>query len=444
MNSCSLVISVPVLVLKRVRLPWKKKLYLGCSLCLSAILIVVAVLQAATLTYMGVPAIDVVWEIYFQFVELTLAVIVVSATAFQIFFIQRAQQDSNSSLLCMPKCSWCKQEKYKKAWSKVWPSANTEESHAPQLNPQIPRAELTGIGSAIDRAAASPSLDGGGGGSEQAHELREIRPSKRARVEPVGTIMSMIDPVKEYNNLQRELHTMLSPSKTLHSHAQSNMGVVEAGEDSSAHLAMPFSSFDSSSETVKPKISPSVFATRDQRLNISPPLEKTQPQPQLGQPGKYSVPQAGVSPLEPHPHLINFSQPSQFFSELSRRQLSSTESKSSSDPSSSQLRRPIISSRPTYLPVFQDDDPLPSALSVDPAARIEHFLASSNSPQKSLRERSIVMSPSEPSMARRPRRQGREELLLQESGLESATQNSLELASDGRPRVNEGWFLDAR
>ncbi|MCJ1238412.1 hypothetical protein MMC14_006401 [Varicellaria rhodocarpa] len=419
-------------------------------------MIVVATLQAATLTYMSVPAIDVVWEIYFQFVELTIAVIVVSVTAFQIFFVQQASHSSQGSSSWRP--SWCKNQKfkkiwdkiwpststeglkYKKVWNKLWPSSSTEESNAPWLDPQIPRAEMTGIRSIIDRAADSPWLNSGKRGIGQSHELREMQPPKQAHVEPARYTMSTIDLKKEYNDMQRELQKKLPPSKPLYLNAlQMNTSTMEVGEPSSAQREMPISSLDSSFKTAKPKQFPSVSPTRDQRSKVGIPMERPQLQP--AKPRIPPIPKTGVSPLGPDSDGINFSETSRPFGEPSKQQPPPSESKSASGPVNAQSHHPL-SAHPIPSPLFWDDRPLPPTPAANPAVRIEYFLRSPKSSENFPRQRSVGTRESEPSTARRPPRRSEEELLLRESGLQRAIKTSFEMASDPRPRVEESWFSD--
>ena len=81
-------------------------------------MMVVAILQGATITYQGVNAIDVVWELYFQFIELTLAVLVVSLTAFRTLFVgHRAKNSRRVSTPSQKK--WYSNGSAKRVWKKI-------------------------------------------------------------------------------------------------------------------------------------------------------------------------------------------------------------------------------------------------------------------------------------------------------------------------------------
>ena len=114
-TSDAMIISIPVLVILRVRIALRSKIYLACSFCLSAVMIICAILQGATLETEGVDAIDVVWQIYFQMVEICLAVTVVSLTAFRTFFVQRSSRHNTPRSPQNPK--WYSYKKWKKSVS---------------------------------------------------------------------------------------------------------------------------------------------------------------------------------------------------------------------------------------------------------------------------------------------------------------------------------------
>ena len=114
-TSDAMIISIPVLVIARVRIPLRSKIYLACTFCLSTIMIICAILQGATLETEGVNAIDVVWQIYFQMVEICLAVTVVSLTAFRTFFVQRGSRNNTPRSPQNPK--WYSYKKWKKSVS---------------------------------------------------------------------------------------------------------------------------------------------------------------------------------------------------------------------------------------------------------------------------------------------------------------------------------------
>ena len=61
---------------------------LGLSLCLSAAMIIVTIIQVSGMRMRQRDTVDIVWEVYWQFVELCIAVTMASLTTFRSFFIQ--------------------------------------------------------------------------------------------------------------------------------------------------------------------------------------------------------------------------------------------------------------------------------------------------------------------------------------------------------------------
>ena len=85
------VISIPVIMLRKVRMPLRKKIVIGCLLCLSAILILLATFRLA---FAALPngVIDDPWMWLWQFIEPALAIIVLSISAFRSLFTESNQE----------------------------------------------------------------------------------------------------------------------------------------------------------------------------------------------------------------------------------------------------------------------------------------------------------------------------------------------------------------
>lgn len=77
----SAVISIPFLIIPKIQILLRKKIYLGCSLCLSTVLIIATIIRMPGLEYtpnpLRPPNIDTIWLVYWQFAELCLAVLMV-------------------------------------------------------------------------------------------------------------------------------------------------------------------------------------------------------------------------------------------------------------------------------------------------------------------------------------------------------------------------------
>ena len=83
------VIAIPVTIVWKIRVSLKQRLALALSLCLSFVMIIVTIVRVSGLVINSVQSIDVIWEIYWQYVEAAVAVVMASLTAFRSLFIMR-------------------------------------------------------------------------------------------------------------------------------------------------------------------------------------------------------------------------------------------------------------------------------------------------------------------------------------------------------------------
>ena len=91
---CLLVISIPVALLWRVHITLRRKLALGAILCLSAFMIVIAIIRAALAT-LPQRTTDTVWVFFWRSIEASTAVIVASLTTmFPLFGQEIASRNS--------------------------------------------------------------------------------------------------------------------------------------------------------------------------------------------------------------------------------------------------------------------------------------------------------------------------------------------------------------
>jgi len=81
-------LAIPITLIWSIKIGWRQKIALGCSLCLSILLIAITITRASGLMDNG--TIDVVWEIYWQYVSAEIGLILSTATAFRAFFVARA------------------------------------------------------------------------------------------------------------------------------------------------------------------------------------------------------------------------------------------------------------------------------------------------------------------------------------------------------------------
>ncbi|KAL8699566.1 MAG: hypothetical protein Q9201_005933 [Fulgogasparrea decipioides] len=81
-----LLITIPVALLWNVRIKTRQKLGIGAFLCLSVVMVIVAIVKASGIRT-SVDSFDLVWEIFWQQIEACVAVLMVSFTAFRSIFI---------------------------------------------------------------------------------------------------------------------------------------------------------------------------------------------------------------------------------------------------------------------------------------------------------------------------------------------------------------------
>jgi len=83
-----LVIAIPLTLLYPVRLPLDRKLALGSMLCLSFFMMIIAIIRTALAPLPDNQVIDTSWLIFWEGIEATTAIIMVSLTAFRSLFGQ--------------------------------------------------------------------------------------------------------------------------------------------------------------------------------------------------------------------------------------------------------------------------------------------------------------------------------------------------------------------
>ena len=75
------VSSIPMFVLRKSQIPKKQKIILVCFLCLSLVMTALAIIRVSEIH--GPSNVDVVWEIFWQWMEAGIAVMMASVTAFR-------------------------------------------------------------------------------------------------------------------------------------------------------------------------------------------------------------------------------------------------------------------------------------------------------------------------------------------------------------------------
>jgi len=153
LTDCLLVISIPVMILHNIRIPLRTKLFLGMSLCLSVMTIAVTLVRVVGLKVPGKQVVDVVWQVYFSYVEVCIGIMAVSATAFRTFFVQHAAR--SSAKRSTPKRNLAQRFRPKLRSS----SEETDDGFGDDLQCEIPGGAITGLRTFINDNGKTRDLD---------------------------------------------------------------------------------------------------------------------------------------------------------------------------------------------------------------------------------------------------------------------------------------------
>lgn len=86
MSLPEVVISIPTILLWRVKIALRKKLAIGSVLCLSVFLIIICIIKLAAISTIGTQ-VDTTWVFFWHQAEAAVAVIAVSITIFRSLFV---------------------------------------------------------------------------------------------------------------------------------------------------------------------------------------------------------------------------------------------------------------------------------------------------------------------------------------------------------------------
>lgn len=129
-----LVVSIPIIILRKTQMKTSQKVSLGVFLCLSCVMAVAALTRAAGYRVHGV--IDFTWEIFWQWMECGIAVIMGSAAAFRTLFVQDQIKEKNKGP------SYSMRQRLMQRWKRSY-ELSLEDGE--QNLPQIPSATLSGL-----------------------------------------------------------------------------------------------------------------------------------------------------------------------------------------------------------------------------------------------------------------------------------------------------------
>ena len=145
-----LVVSFPIILLWKVQITMRQKLGLALFLCLSLVMVVVAVVRIAGI-HLSRGNVDIVWLAFWMQQESSIAVIMVSSSAFRSFFVVNTVDSPSPGY---SPGSW------KRKLLRRRPSPHRDDMESANGLPQIPRATLTGIRTKIRDMQISTILSG--------------------------------------------------------------------------------------------------------------------------------------------------------------------------------------------------------------------------------------------------------------------------------------------
>jgi hypothetical protein len=127
----SIVVSIPILVLRQSKMKLRQKVAVGCFLCLSLVMIAMALVRVTKMP--GFTAIDTPYEIFWQYMKASIAILMASLTAYRTMFVLQKEKRMHQERMKRPSYSW-RRWAYRKR-------SNDEEMDLPE----VPRATLTGM-----------------------------------------------------------------------------------------------------------------------------------------------------------------------------------------------------------------------------------------------------------------------------------------------------------
>ena len=134
------MLSFPIAILWQIRIDILQKAGMGVWLCLSLVMVVIAIVRISGIKLAG-GSVDIVWLVFWQQQESSVAVIMVSMSAFRSLFVESGR----AAGLKYPANRWTRRL--------VRRALGSEDQHDDLESnmdlPQIPRATLTGMSETI-------------------------------------------------------------------------------------------------------------------------------------------------------------------------------------------------------------------------------------------------------------------------------------------------------
>lgn len=142
----ALVVSIPIILLWRVRINLRQKIGLSILLCLSLVMVVIAIARMSGIK-LNSENVDIVWLAFWQQQECSIAVIMISISAFRSLFVANASKGPSPKDFSKPR--------YR---NRLYLKFTGSEKNTGFGLPQIPGATLTGMRSVIRDGGQSEDL----------------------------------------------------------------------------------------------------------------------------------------------------------------------------------------------------------------------------------------------------------------------------------------------
>lgn len=186
MGSISVLI-IPFHILWRIQINLRQKLILGATLSLSIFMIILAIIRISKIRADKETA-DIIWVIFWQQIEASTAVIMISLSAFRTFFVareSRLRHDRNRHR------QWYMDRKNQIASAlrrKKFRSASGSGCGSEELNHlvAIPRATMTGMRTFINGGGGEPN-DENHLSSRGGENAEKIRVEQRIEITSIGS-----------------------------------------------------------------------------------------------------------------------------------------------------------------------------------------------------------------------------------------------------------------
>ena len=141
------VLSFPALVLPRMHVDVRQKFALGLSLCLSIIMIVVAVVRMAGIRLAN-DRVDIVWLVFWQQQESSIAVIIVSLSAVRALFVAKSMHEHPRKPGKHSLNDYWRRGVHRR---RLGQTTNEQETNNLESLPRVPSPTLSGMSSVIRR-----------------------------------------------------------------------------------------------------------------------------------------------------------------------------------------------------------------------------------------------------------------------------------------------------